>query len=163
MNCIVFGTVQNLSGMQASLKSLLIRRSYVPLKAVRSSSLIRHSKKNITKAMESPQDWLHQDERRMLHAVYRVGNMDEYIKYMQDCFGMKLLRYRDIKEEKYTNAFLGYGSELTNFCLEYVENGFTFKYCGVNVGMINLSFLRIHPNVRHGCHANEWSDPKRGC
>lgn len=66
------------------------------------------------------QSWIAQDERRMLHAVYRVGNMDAYIKYMQDCFGMKLLRYRDIKEEKYTNAFLGYKSELTNFCLEYV-------------------------------------------
>jgi hypothetical protein len=64
------------------------------------------------------QSWVAQDERRMLHAVYRVGNMDAYIKYMQDCFGMKLLRYRDIKEEKYTNAFLGYKSELTNFCLE---------------------------------------------
>jgi lactoylglutathione lyase len=54
----------------------------------------------------------------MLHAVYRVGNMDDYVKYMQDCFGMKLLRYRDIPEEKYTNAFLGYKPEETNFCLE---------------------------------------------
>jgi lactoylglutathione lyase len=56
----------------------------------------------------------------MLHAVYRVGDMDKYIKYMQDCFGMKLLRYRDMKEDKYINAFLGYGSEKTNFALEYV-------------------------------------------
>ena len=54
----------------------------------------------------------------MLHAVYRVGNMDEYIAYMKATFGMKLLRYRDIPEEKYTNAFLGYGPEATNFCLE---------------------------------------------
>lgn len=28
---------------------------------------------------------------------------------------MKLLRSRDIPEEKYTNAFLGYGPETTNF------------------------------------------------
>lgn len=73
------------------------------------------------KAMSGAEDWVSQDKRRMLHAVYRVGDMDTYIKYMQDCFGMKLLRYRDIKEDKYTNAFLGYGSELTNFALEYVS------------------------------------------
>jgi lactoylglutathione lyase len=68
----------------------------------------------------SAADWAKQDERRMLHAVYRVGNMDEYIKYMKDCFGMQLLRYRDIPDEKYTNAFLGFGPETTNFAIEYV-------------------------------------------
>lgn len=31
---------------------------------------------------------------------------------------MKLLRKRDIPEEKYTNAFLGYGPETTNFAVE---------------------------------------------
>lgn len=62
--------------------------------------------------------WAKEDERRMLHAVYRVGNMDEYIKYMQDCFGMQLLRYRDIADDKYTNAFLGFGPETTHFALE---------------------------------------------
>jgi hypothetical protein len=31
---------------------------------------------------------------------------------------MKLLRKRDVPEEKYTNAFLGFGPEDTNFALE---------------------------------------------
>ena len=31
---------------------------------------------------------------------------------------MKVLRMRDIPDEKYTNAFLGYGPEETNFVLE---------------------------------------------
>jgi lactoylglutathione lyase len=31
---------------------------------------------------------------------------------------MKLLRKRDIPEEKYSNAFLGFGSEETNFAVE---------------------------------------------
>lgn len=70
------------------------------------------------KANASALDWGKQDERRMLHAVYRVGDLDKYIKYAQDCFGMKLLRYRDIPDEKYTNAFLGYGDEHTHFALE---------------------------------------------
>lgn len=34
----------------------------------------------------------------MLHAVYRVGNMDETISYYKKCFGAKLLRYRDIPD-----------------------------------------------------------------
>ena len=34
----------------------------------------------------------------MLHAVYRVGDMDATIKYYKDCFGMQLLRFRDIPE-----------------------------------------------------------------
>jgi hypothetical protein len=51
-------------------------------------------------------DWAKEDTRRMLHAVYRVGPMDEYCKFMDACFGMKQLRYRDIPEEKYTNAFI---------------------------------------------------------
>ena len=63
-------------------------------------------------------DWAKRDERRMLHAVYRVGNLDQYIDYMKATLGMKLLRYRDIPEEKYSNAFLGYGPETTNFALE---------------------------------------------
>lgn len=58
----------------------------------------------------------------MLHAVYRVGDMDATIKYYQDCFGMKLLRFRDIKEEKYSNAFLGYGPEETHFAMELTYN-----------------------------------------
>lgn len=31
---------------------------------------------------------------------------------------MKLLRKRDIPEEKYSNAFLGFGSEESNFVVE---------------------------------------------
>lgn len=51
-------------------------------------------------------DWLKEDERRMLHAVYRVGDMEKTIKYYEDCFGMKLLRYRDIKEVMYITRLL---------------------------------------------------------
>lgn len=66
--------------------------------------------------------WAAEDERRMLHAVYRVGDMDKTIKYYQDCFGMKLLRFRDIPEGKYSNAFLGYGDEREQFVLELTYN-----------------------------------------
>lgn len=39
-----------------------------------------------------------QDERRMLHAVYRVGNLEETVEYYKKHFGMKVLRARDIPE-----------------------------------------------------------------
>ena len=47
-----------------------------------------------------------QDTRRMLHAVYRVGNLDETIEYYKKHFGLKQLRYRDIPEVRTDNRFL---------------------------------------------------------
>ena len=41
-------------------------------------------------------------------------------RFYTECLGMKLLRKRDIPEEKYTNAFLGYGPEDTNFVVELI-------------------------------------------
>jgi lactoylglutathione lyase len=68
------------------------------------------------------------DNRRMLHVVYRVGDLDKTIKFYTECLGMKLLRKRDIPEEKYTNAFLGYGPEDTNFVVELTYNYGVDKY-----------------------------------
>ena len=45
----------------------------------------------------------------MLHAVYHIGSLDQTRDFYMNCLGMKELRYRDIKEEKYVNAFYGYG------------------------------------------------------
>ncbi|KAI3435000.1 hypothetical protein D9Q98_003052 [Chlorella vulgaris] len=73
-------------------------------------------------AAAATSDWAKQDERRMLHAVYRVGDMDASIKFYKDCLGMKLLRFRDIPDEKYSNAFVGYGPETTNFAMELTYN-----------------------------------------
>ena len=39
-------------------------------------------------------------------------------RFYTECLGMKLLRKRDIPEEKYTNAFLGYGPEDSHFVVE---------------------------------------------
>ena len=38
--------------------------------------------------------------------------------FYTECLGMKLLRKRDIPEEKYSNAFLGYGPEDSHFAVE---------------------------------------------
>ncbi|GMY36871.1 lactoylglutathione lyase GLX1 [Fagus crenata] len=53
-------------------------------------------------------EWPKKDNRRLLHVVYRVGDLECTIK--------------DIPEEKYSNAFLGFGSEETNFAVELTDN-----------------------------------------
>eukprot|EP00882_Tetradesmus_deserticola_P003529 GHRQ01003734.1.p1 GENE.GHRQ01003734.1~~GHRQ01003734.1.p1 ORF type:complete len:328 (+),score=149.88 GHRQ01003734.1:96-1079(+) len=70
---------------------------------------------------EPASEWLQQDSRRMLHAVYRVGDMQKHIDFYK-LLGMKLLRQRDIPDDKYTNAFLGFGPEDTNFAIELTYN-----------------------------------------
>ncbi|XP_058723767.1 lactoylglutathione lyase GLX1-like [Vicia villosa] len=67
-------------------------------------------------------EWPKKDKRRFLHAVYRVGDLERTIKFYTEAFGMKLLRKRDVPEEKYANAFLGFGSEQTNFVVELTYN-----------------------------------------
>jgi lactoylglutathione lyase len=93
-------------------------------------------------------EWVKEDSRRMLHAVYRVGNMDEYIKYMQNCFGMKLLRYRDIPEGKYSNAFLGFGPEDTHFALELTYNYGVDAYdIGTGFGHFGVAVNDVYSTV----------------
>ncbi|KAJ6758427.1 LACTOYLGLUTATHIONE LYASE [Salix koriyanagi] len=50
------------------------------------------------------------------------------IKFYTECLGMKLLRRRDIPEDRYSNAFLGYGPEDTNFTVELTYNYGVDKY-----------------------------------
>lgn len=80
---------------------------------------------------ENVLEWVKKDNRRMLHVVYRVGDLDRTIKFYTECLGMKLLRKRDIPEEKYTNAFLGYGPEDSHFVIELTYNYGVDKY---NIG-----------------------------
>ncbi|KAJ0568787.1 putative lactoylglutathione lyase [Helianthus annuus] len=68
------------------------------------------------------------DNRRLLHAVYRVGDLERSIKFYTEAFGMKLLRKRDVPEEKYSNAFLGFGPEESNFAVELTYNYGVDKY-----------------------------------
>lgn len=60
---------------------------------------------------------------RMLHVVYRVGDMGSTGQFLKSC-GMHLLRERDVPEEKYANAFYGYGTESRgeHFAVELTYN-----------------------------------------
>ncbi|CAN1857326.1 Lactoylglutathione lyase GLX1 [Linum perenne] len=76
-------------------------------------------------------EFLKKDKRRLLHAVYRVGDLDRTIQFYTEGLGMKLLRKRDIPEEKYSNAFLGEPGPVKggNSVIAFVKDhdGYTFE------------------------------------
>lgn len=51
---------------------------------------------------------------------------------------MKLLRKRDIPEEKYTNAFLGYGPEDSHFVIELTYSKCLTVYNGIPLEMCKI-------------------------
>ena len=59
---------------------------------------------------------------RILHTMLRVGNMERSLKFYTELMGMKLLRTTDRPEQKYSLAFVGYGSEDTHAVIELTYN-----------------------------------------
>lgn len=97
---------------------------------------------------ESIQEWSKKDKRRLLHVVYRVGDLDKTIKFYTECLGMKLLRKRDIPEERYTNAFLGFGPEETNFVVELTYNYGVDSYkLGTGFGHFGIAVEDVYKSV----------------
>ncbi|KAJ9136357.1 hypothetical protein P3X46_033445 [Hevea brasiliensis] len=93
-------------------------------------------------------EWPKKDKRRLLHVVYRVGDLDRTIKFYTECFGMKLLRKRDVPEEKYSNAFLGFGPEQTNFVVELTYNyGVTSYDIGTGFGHFAIASQDVYKLV----------------
>lgn len=62
------------------------------------------------------------DKRRMLHAVFRVGDQPASAKFFQQALGLKETRFRDVPEGSYSNGFYAYGPEEKNFALETTYN-----------------------------------------
>ncbi|EPY31304.1 lactoylglutathione lyase [Strigomonas culicis] len=59
---------------------------------------------------------------RLLHTMIRVGDLQRSIDFYTQRLGMKLLRTWDMKEDEFTLAFLGYGTELESTVLELTYN-----------------------------------------
>lgn len=49
-------------------------------------------------ATASGSDWAAEDQRRILHAVFRVGDLEKTVNLYKDAFGMEVLRERDVPE-----------------------------------------------------------------
>jgi lactoylglutathione lyase len=59
---------------------------------------------------------------RVLHTMLRVGNLQRSIEFYTRALGMQLLRTTDRPDQKYTLAFVGYGSESEHAVLELTYN-----------------------------------------
>lgn len=93
-------------------------------------------------------EFLAKDKRRLLHVVYRVGNLDRTIKFYTESLGMQVLRKRDVPEHKYTNAFLGYGPESTNFAVELTYNYGVESYdIGEGFGHFGIAVEDVYKTV----------------
>lgn len=65
---------------------------------------------------------------RILHTMFRVGDLDKSIEFYTNVMGMTLLRKNENTEYKYTLAFLGYGDESQGSVIELTYNWGTTEY-----------------------------------
>jgi lactoylglutathione lyase len=78
---------------------------------------------------------------RLLHTMLRVGDLQRSIDFYTNLLGMKLLRTTDRPEQKYTLAFVGYGTnpehaelELTyNYGVDHYELGTAYGHIAIAV------------------------------
>lgn len=78
---------------------------------------------------------------RLLHTMLRVGNLQRSINFYTQILGMKLIRTSENPQNKYSLAFVGYGSnpehaeiELTyNWGVETYEMGTAYGHIALGV------------------------------
>jgi lactoylglutathione lyase len=88
---------------------------------------------------------------RFLHTMLRVGDLQRSIDFYTKVLGMKLLRTTDRPEQKYTLAFVGYGSnpehaelELTyNYGVDKYELGTAYGHLAIGVDDVHAACDRI--------------------
>jgi lactoylglutathione lyase len=90
---------------------------------------------------------------KFLHAMIRVNDLDESIKFYCDLLGMKLLRKKEYPSGKFTLAFVGYGEEADNTVVELTCNWDTREYdIGTGFGHLALGVEDIYKtcnDLRH--------------
>ena len=59
---------------------------------------------------------------RLLHTMIRVKDLDKALAFYEGQLGMKVLSKTDYPEGKFTNVFVGYGSETANAVIELTHN-----------------------------------------
>jgi lactoylglutathione lyase len=76
---------------------------------------------------------------RILHTMLRVGDLQRAIDFYTKVMGMNLIRTTDRPDQKYSLAFVGYGSESEHAVLELTFNyGVTQYDLGAGYGHIAI-------------------------
>jgi lactoylglutathione lyase len=65
---------------------------------------------------------------RFVHTMIRVNDLDQTLKFYCDALGMKLLRKKEYPSGRFTNAFVGFGSEDKEAVIELTYNWDTHEY-----------------------------------
>ncbi len=87
---------------------------------------------------------------RILHTMLRVGNLERSIGFYTEAMGMRLLRTTERPEQKYSLAFVGYGSNPEHAEIELTYNHGVDSYqLGTAYGHIALGV----PDVVATCNA----------
>lgn len=87
---------------------------------------------------------------RILHTMLRVGDLQRAIDFYTKVLGMRLLRTTDRPEQKYTLAFVGYGSNPDHAEIELTYNYGVAQYdMGTAYGHIAIGV----ENARQTCAA----------
>jgi lactoylglutathione lyase len=82
---------------------------------------------------------------RLLHTMLRVGDLQRSIDFYTRVLGMKLLRTTDRPEQKYTLAFVGYGTNPDHAEIELTYNYGIDKYeIGTAYGHIALGVADVY-------------------
>jgi lactoylglutathione lyase len=82
---------------------------------------------------------------RILHTMLRVGDLQRSIDFYTKLLGMSLLRTTDRPEQKYTLAFVGYGTNPEHAELELTYNYGVDKYeLGTAYGHIAIAVEDVH-------------------
>ncbi len=85
---------------------------------------------------------------RLLHTMLRVGDLQRSIDFYTRVMGMKLLRTTERPEQKYSLAFVGYGTNPEHAELELTWNHGVDRYeMGTAYGHIALQV----PDARTAC------------
>jgi lactoylglutathione lyase len=87
---------------------------------------------------------------RMLHTMFRVGDLERSLDFYTRVLGMTLLRKKDYPEGRFTLAFVGYGAEDQTAVLELTHNWDTPRYeLGTGYGHVALGV----EDIRGTCEA----------
>ncbi len=87
---------------------------------------------------------------RLLHTMLRVGNLQRAIDFYTQAMGMTLLRTTDRPDQKYSLAFVGYGTNP-----EHAEIELTYNY-GVDSYELGTAYGHIAlgmPDIYAACAA----------
>jgi len=82
---------------------------------------------------------------RLLHTMLRVGNLERSIDFYTKCLGMTLIRTTDRPDQKYSLAFVGYGTNPDHAEIELTYNYGVESYeLGTAYGHIALGVPSVH-------------------